>query len=306
MKQTHYIWKDGYFIPWASATVHVLTHALHYGTGVFEGIRAYNTANGPAIFRLDLHTERLFNSAKIYKMDIPFSEEEINQSIIELIEKNELNSCYIRPLVFRGYGAMGLNPKGAPVEVLLAAWEWGTYLGDEGLDKGIRCKISTWKRIDSNILPAMAKCTANYANSVLAKTEVTEMGYDEAIMLNIQGDITEGPGENIFMVKNNKLYTPPSHDSILLGITAQSIIQIARDMGFEVIEKSIRREEIYLADELFFTGTAAEVTPIREVDNYQIGEKDNQFLITKKLQKKYFEVVNGQDPKYVKWLTFVK
>lgn len=304
MKESKYIWKNNELIPWAEATTHVLTHGLHYGTGVFEGIRVYNTAKGPAVFQLPLHIERLFDSALIYKMPMPYTKEEITDGLIKLVKENELTSCYVRPIVYRGYGVMGLNPKAAPVDVVIAAYEWGTYLGEDGLENGIRAKISTWKRIDSQILPALAKCTANYANSVLAKTEAIESGYDEALMLNLQGNIAEGPGENIFMIKENKIYTPPISDSILMGITALSVIEIAKDLGYEVISKTIKREELFIADELFFTGTAAEVTPIREIDGYQIG-LTSKHAVTKKIQGKFFEIVEGKNEKYSKWLTFI-
>jgi branched-chain amino acid aminotransferase len=305
MKETKYIWINGKHIPWAEATTHVLTHALHYGTGVFEGIRCYNTTKGPAIFRGPEHYERLLNSANIYMMPTKYSVKELMSATKKLILENEINSCYIRPLIYRGYGVMGLNPEKAPIETLIATWEWGTYLGEEGLEKGIRCKVSSWRRIDSHTLPAMAKCTANYANSVLAKEEAVSCGFDEALMLNTNGMVAEGPGENIFVVKDGKLITPPASDSVLLGITALSIIEIAKDMGFKVSTKSITREELFTADELFFTGTAAEVTPIREIDGRIIASK-GRGPITEKLQNKFFEVIKGKDPNYFKWLAFVK
>lgn len=304
MKPTKYIWKNNEFIPWELATTHVLTHALHYGTGVFEGIRAYSTSRGTAIFRASDHYQRLIESAIIYQMPIPYSEIEFIQATRELIKKNELSSCYIRPLIYRGYGVMGLNPKHAPIDTIIAAWEWGTYLGEEGLKKGIRCQISSWRRIDSQIMPTLAKCTANYANSVLAKQEALNCGFDEAIMLNMSGTISEGPGENLFMVMGNTLVTPHLTDAVLMGITAQSVIQIAKDLGFTIVTRSIPREELFIADELFFTGTAAEVTPIREIDGRIIKSK-GRGPVTQKIQSKFFDVVQGKDERYLPWLTFV-
>jgi branched-chain amino acid aminotransferase len=304
MQETAYIWKDNQLIPWNEAKVHVLTHALHYGTGVFEGVRAYNTPKGPAIFRALDHFKRLKDSARIYLMPFKYTEEELIEATKKLIKENKVGSCYIRPLIYRGYGVMGLNSQQAPIETIIALWEWGTYLGDEGLAKGIRCKVSSWRRIDSQILPAMAKSTANYANSVLAKQEAITCGYDEAIMLNAVGNVSEGPGENIFMIKDNKLVTPQLSDGILMGITAQSVVQIAKDMGLEVTVRSIPREELFLADEVFFTGTAAEITPIREIDD-RIIKSNGRGPITEKIQTKFFEIVEGKDAKYAHWLTLV-
>ena len=302
MKPTATIWKNGKFIKWEDATTHVLTHALHYGTAVFEGIRAYHTSKGPAIFRAKEHFERLLDSAKIYQIPIKYSVSELTKATADLVKKNKLASCYIRPLAYRGYGAMGLNPLKNPVDVIIAAWEWGSYLGQEGLTKGIRCKMSSWARLDSRILPPMAKCTANYANSALAKIEAIECGYDEAILLNVNGMVSEGPGENIFVIKNGKLSTPPASDGALKGITCQSVMQIAEEMGYEVESRSMIRDELFLADELFFTGTAAEVTPIREIDGRVIGS-GKRGKVTGKIQEKFFEIVHGKQPKYAGWLT---
>ncbi len=305
MKPTPYIWQNGQFIPWENATTHVLSHALHYGTAVFEGIRAYNTEQGPAIFRADEHYQRLIDSGKIHLMELPYSKPDMINATKTLIKKNNLDSCYIRPLVYRGYGKMGLNPLENPLETIIAAWEWGTYLGEEGLEKGIRCKMSSWTRIDSRMMPPLAKTSANYVNSALAKIEATQSGYDEAIMLNANGTIAEGPGENLFLIKNGTIYTPPTSDQALSGITCQSIIQIAKDMDLDIQSRSLIRDELFLADELFFTGTAAEVTPIREVDNRIIGS-GKRGPITEKLQTTFFEIVKGQHPDYHKWLSFVE
>lgn len=304
MKPTPYIWKDNSLIPWESATVHVLTHALHYGTGVFEGIRAYATPKGTAIFRAKEHYDRLLESAGIYLMPLTYTSQELIEATCKLIKENKISSCYIRPLVYRGYGIMGLNPAKAPVETIIATWEWGTYLGDEGLEKGIRCKVSSWRRIDSQILPTLAKCTANYANSILAKEEALQCGFDEAILLNSVGTIAEGPGENLFMVKNGQLITPPLADGVLMGITAQSIAQVAKDMGIEVVYRSILREELFTADELFFTGTAAELTPIREVDG-RVIRSNGRGPMTAQLQSIFFDIVQGKNDRYQDWLTIV-
>ena len=302
MQPTPYIWKNGHWLNWEDATVHVLTHALHYGTAVFEGVRAYETAQGPAIFRAKDHYDRLVHSAHIYLMDISYTADELIAINQELIQKNNLKSCYIRPMFYVGYGKMGLNPTGNPVDAMMAAWEWGAYLGEEGLIKGVRCKISSWNRIDSRILPPLAKSSANYANSALAKMEAIQCGYDEAILLNINGSVSEGPGQNVFVVKNGCLYTPPITDNALFGITADSVMTIAKDLGYPVSFKSISRDELYVADELFFTGTASELTPIREVDGRVIG-KGMRGPITEKLQQAFFDVVRGKNERYSHWLT---
>ena len=304
MEATPFIWKNGDLIKWEDATTHVLTHALHYGTGVFEGIRAYNTPKGPAIFKADEHYTRLINSAKIYEMEVPYTADELLNATKKLIQENNLESCYIRPLIYYGYGAMGLNPGQNPVDTMIAAWEWGTYLGDEGLENGIRCTISSWARIDSRILPPLAKCSANYANSVLAKRDAIRSGYDEAILLNLKGNIAEGPGENLFVIKDNKLYTPSVDDNVLEGITCQSVFKLAQDLGYEVSHKSLIKDELFLADELFFTGTAAEVTPIREIDGRQIGN-GKRGPITEKIQTAFFDIVKGKNSAYDHWLTYV-
>lgn len=304
MKETNYIWKNGSLLKWQEATTHVLSHALHYGTGVFEGIRAYKTANGPALFRIEDHYQRLHNSAKIIQMPPPYTVNELIDATKTLIAENNLQSCYIRPLFYYGYGEMGLNPGNNPVDTIIAAWEWGTYLGKEGLEKGIRCKISSWARLDSRISPPLAKSTANYLNSALAKREALSCGFDEAILLNVNGTIAEGPGENIFMVKDNIIYTPYVASSALPGITAQSAKKIAQDLNIQVIEKPLIRDELFLSDELFFTGTAAEVTPIREIDGRIIGT-GKRGPITEQIQTHFFDATSGKNDTYRKWLTVI-
>jgi len=304
MKATKSIWKNGKLINWEDATTHVLTHALHYGTGVFEGMRAYDTPKGVAVFRAKEHFQRLLDSAKIYKMKVAITVDELVEANKQLIKDNKIGACYIRPLIYYGYGEMGLNPRNNPVDIVIALWEWGTYLGEEGLEKGVRCKISSWTRLASNILPVMAKCTANYANSVLAKQEALDCGFDEAILLNTKGTVSEGPGENIFVVKNGTIFSPPISDSVLPGITAQSVVEIIKSLGIPFENRSISRDELYVADELFFTGTAAEVTPIREVDGRQIGS-GKRGSVTKTIQSKYFDIVKGADSNFSSWLDFV-
>ncbi|HIE34286.1 MAG TPA: branched-chain amino acid transaminase, partial [Candidatus Altiarchaeales archaeon] len=281
------IWMNGKLVDWNDAKIHILTHALHYGSGVFEGIRCYNTIKGPAVFRLKEHIQRLFDSARLYRMEIPYSIEELSRATKDIIRENGLNACYIRPIVFRGYGEMGLNPLNAPVDVSIAVWPWGTYLGEEGLKNGIRAKISSFQRIPPNVLPSSAKATGQYINSILAKLEAIDSGYEEAIMLDFRGFVSEGPGENLFIVKNSKIYTPQAHASILPGITRDSVIRIATDFGINVIETDIVRSMLYNADEAFFTGTAAEITPIRQIDGIVIGRPGP---ITKKIQAKFFDI----------------
>ncbi len=302
IKESKYIWFNGKFVPWNEAKIHVLTHSLHYGSGVFEGIRCYKTKYGPAIFRLKDHIKRLYASARVYFMNIPYKMEELINACKELVKVNELEECYIRPIVFRGYGEMGLNPLNAKVEVAIACWEWGPYLGKEGIEKGIKAKISSIRRIEPNILPPNVKCTGHYANSILAKVEAIISGFDEAIMLDHRGYVAEGPGENIFVVKDETIYTPPEHASILKGITRDTVITIAKELGYDVIETDITRDFLYLADEVFFTGTAAEITPIRQIDAYEYKAPGP---ITKKIQKKFYEIVRGEDEKYLDWLDFI-
>ena len=299
-----YIWMDGEFVEWREAKVHVLTHTLHYGVGVFEGVRAYATDRGPAIFRLDRHTERLQQSAKIMGMKIPFSTEIIRQAQIDCVAKNELKSAYLRPMAFYGSEAMGLHAKGLKVHLSIAAWEWGTYLGEGALENGIRVKTSSFNRHHVNSTMSKAKTNGHYTNSIMALQEAENAGYDEALMLDTNGYVAEGSGENIFIVRRGKVFTP-SLTSALEGITRDSIVEVmASDMGLEVIEKQITRDEIYTADEAFFTGTAAEVTPIRELDDREIGDGSSG-PITKEIQQRYFDVVNGRDPNRQDWLTYI-
>lgn len=297
------IWMDGKMVDWNDAKIHVLTHALHYGSGVFEGIRAYETEQGAAVFRLKDHVNRLFDSAKILRMDIPYSKDEITKAIKETVKINKLNSCYIRPLVYRGFKKLGLNPFSCPVRVMIAAWEWGAYLGEEALAKGIKAITSSWQRSNINSTSAKAKICGNYVNSIFANMEAVEADVEEAILLDSDGYVAEGPGENIFWVSDGVLYTPPL-TSVLEGITRKTIIKIAKDMNFEVREEFIARDVLYLADEAFFAGSAAELTPIREIDHYTIGSGERG-PISKKLQEKLFSVFKGKEKQYIDWLDFV-
>ena len=297
------IWLNGEFVDWDKAHVHVLTHALHYGSGVFEGIRAYETAKGTAVFRLTEHIERLMDSAKIYLMPMPYSVEELVEATKELVRINKLKSCYIRPIAFRGYGEMGLNPLHSPVDVAVAAWSWGTYLGEDGLKNGIRAMVSSFNRIDPNSLPPAAKATGQYINSILAKLEAIHSNYEEAILLDSRGFVSEGTGENVFVVKNGIIHTPSTSASILQGITRDTVIELAKNLGYEVIERDLVRSDLFLADEIFITGTAAEITPIREVDKREIGSPGP---VTVALQEKFFEVVKGEDDRYTDWLEYVR
>ena len=296
------IWMDGEMVDWKEAKVHVLTHALHYGSGVFEGIRCYHTSKGPAVFRFTEHLERLYTSAKLYHMEIPFTLEELREATKELIRINELDACYIRPIAFRGYGEMGLNPLTSVVNVSIAVWPWGAYLGEEGIKNGIRCNFSSYQRISPNVLPPLAKCTGQYVNSILAKVESLKAGYDEAIMLDYRGMVSEGPGENIFAVKDGVISTPPEHASILRGITRDSVMEIAGDLGYTVVDRDLTRGSLLTADEVFFTGTAAEITPIREIDGIEIGKPGP---VTKAIQDVFFKTIRGEEPKYEKWLDYV-
>ena len=297
------IWKDGQMVDWRDATLHMLTHSLHYGMAVFEGVRAYNTAHGTAIFRLKEHTQRLFNSAKIFQMKVPFDMETIMNAQLEVVRANKLESCYLRPLVWIGSEKMGVSARGNTIHVGIAAWPWGAYLGEEGLAKGIRVKTSSFTRHHVNISMVRAKASGYYINSILANQEVTADGYDEALLLDTEGYVSEGAGENIFIVKSGKIYTPDLA-SCLDGITRDSVVTIARDLGIEVIEKRITRDEVYCADEAFFTGTAAEVTPIRELDGREIGA-GSRGPVTEKIQSMFFDIVGGKAPQYSHWLTRV-
>ena len=290
------IWMNGKLTDWDKANVHILTHALHYGSSVFEGIRCYNTKKGPAIFRLDEHTKRLLESAKIHRMHIPYTQSDINTAIKQTIKANNLKECYIRPLIYKSTGGIGLNPLNVKTDTAIAVWQWGAYLGKDALKTGIDVKISTWTRIAQNTHPGLAKAGGNYINSQLAKIEAIEDGYAEAIMLNTNGFVAEGSGENIFLIKDNTIHTPKTSDSILPGITRDSIIKIARELNYKVKETTIPREMLYIADELFFTGTAAEVTPMRSVDKITIG-KGSRGPITEKLQSAFFNILKeGKRP----------
>lgn len=295
------IWYNGTFVDWKDAKVHVLSHGLHYGSGVFEGIRCYATEKGSFIFRVKEHIERMYHSARLYKMSIPYSKEELIEAIKETIRINGLDACYIRPIAFYGYHHLGVNPTGCPVDCAIAVWRWGTYLGAEALERGIRCTISSWRRIDPRTLPVTAKAVGHYLNSLLAVLEAKERGFDEAIMLDNNGYVAEGPGENIFAVRHGVLYTPEAESSILPGITRASVIELARDMGYKVVEKPISKDELLAADEVFFTGTAAEVSPIREIDRITIGT-GKRGAVTTVIQQKFFDVVNARDERYMKWL----
>jgi branched-chain amino acid aminotransferase len=297
------IWKDGQMVDWRDATLHMLTHSLHYGMAVFEGVRAYNTTHGTAIFRLKEHTQRLFNSAKIFQMKVPFDMETIMNAQLEVVRANKFESCYLRPLVWIGSEKMGVSARGNTIHVGIAAWPWGAYLGEEGLAKGIRVKTSSFTRHHVNISMVRAKASGYYINSILANQEVTGDGYDEALLLDTEGYVSEGAGENIFIVKSGKIYTPDLA-SCLDGITRDSVVTIARDLGIEVIEKRITRDEVYCADEAFFTGTAAEVTPIRELDGREIGA-GSRGPVTEKIQSMFFDIVGGKAPQYSHWLTRV-
>jgi branched-chain amino acid aminotransferase len=298
------IWLNGEFVAWEDAKVHVLTHALHYGTGVFEGIRAYETERGTAIFRHREHLERLEASAKLYYMELPYSREQIREATHELIARNGFTSCYVRPLVWRGYGPMGLNPLDNPVEAMVAVWEWGAYLGEEGKRKGVRGRVSSYRRISAESLIPHSKASGQYLNSVLAKIESLKAGYDEAILLDDKGHVCEGSGENIFVIKNGVISTPPQGASILDGINRRSCIQIARDRGYEVVERNLVRAELALADEVFLTGTAAELTPLREIDDLPIGDGEPG-PVTREIQAAFEDALYGRSPQYADWLDLV-
>jgi branched-chain amino acid aminotransferase len=295
------IWMDGKLVDWEDAKVHVLTHALHYGTGVFEGIRAYETPKGPGVFRLTDHMKRLFRSAQVYMIQIPYSLEEMVAAAKETVRASGLKACYVRPIVFGGYGEMGLNPLNAPINVVIGVWPWGTYLGDDCLENGARLIISSWRRPDPNVLPGGAKATGQYINSGLAKVEAIKGGYDDAIMLGPDGTVAEGTGENLFIVRDTTLFTPPESSGILMGVTRESVMTIARDLGYEVVERKLVRSDVYTADEVFLTGTAAEVTPVREVDERPIGS-GTRGPVTKEIQQTYFSAVKGGLDQYSHWV----
>ena len=298
-----FIWQDGKLVPWREATTHVLTHSLHYGMSVFEGVRAYRTERGTAIFRLEEHTDRLFNSAHIFQMAMPYDKATINEAHKEVLRANDLEAGYLRPIAFYGSEKMGVSPKGAKVHVVIAAWPWGAYLGEEGLERGIRVKVSSYTRHHVNISMVRAKASGHYINSILANNEVTNEGYDEAMLLDPEGYVVEGAGENLFIVKKGRLYTPDL-TSCLEGITRATVLQIAEELGLSVQEKRITRDEVYCCDEAFFTGTAAEVTPIRELDGRQIGI-GRRGPVTAEIQARYFDVVNGRSAQHDNWLAYI-
>jgi branched-chain amino acid aminotransferase len=295
------IWANGELVPWEDAKVHVLTHALHYGTGVFEGIRAYETPKGSAVFRLSDHLQRLNNSARLLNMDLGYSQEELRSACMELIGANGVAECYLRPIAFFGYGELGVSATGNPVDVVIMSWPWGTYLGADGLAKGIRAKISSWTRIGPNVIPHVAKATGIYLNSMLAVMEANRAGYDEAILLTDDGYVADGSGENLFVIKDGTIYTPDLSASILPGITRDTIIQIAQDLGYTVVEKQLIRTDLYLADEVFMTGTAAEVTPLREIDDQPIGPPGP---VTLAIQQAYMDTVRGKSERWSQWLEY--
>ncbi len=304
MKSLSAIWMDGRFVPWDEAKIHVLTHGLHYGYAIFEGIRCYSTDAGPAIFRLDEHIERFLNSAKIYRMDLGHSAKDLSKACVEVVRRNKVTECYIRPIAYSGYGEMGLNPLTSKINVAIAVWEWGPYLGREAQTEGVRAMVSSWARINARAMPIQAKCSANYANSALAKIEALDAGYDEAIMLNHDGMVAEGPGENIFRVKDGILSTPPASSGILRGITRDTVIEFAHELGLTFYRNDATKEELYTSDELFFSGTAVGIAKIREVDGRKIGY--DGFPITDKIQKMYSDAVHGRSKKHAKWLTPVR
>ena len=301
--QADFIWMNGELVRWEDAKVHVLTHALHYGSGVFEGIRAYETERGTAVFRHQDHLDRLKRSAELYYMDLPYTLEKLREATHELIRVNKLHSCYIRPVAFRGYGEMGLFPLNAPVDVFIAVWPWGAYLGEEGQKNGIRCKVSSWRRMSAASFIPEAKACGQYLNSILAKVETAKAGYDEAILLDVHGNVSEGSGENVFVVRDGQISTPHAAASILDGITARSVVQIAADLGFEVEQRHIPRGELYLADEVFLTGTAAEIVPVREIDDHVLGPPGE---LTQAIQARFFDAIKGKREEYLEWLDFVE
>ena len=302
LEKVEKIWMNGEFVDWDDAKIHILSHVVHYGSSVFEGLRCYKNARGSAIFRLQDHTKRLFNSAKIYRMDVPYTPEEINAATVELISANNMEECYIRPVIYRGYGSMGVNPFGCPVDVAIAVWDWGKYLGPEALEKGVDVCVSSWHRMAPNTFPAMAKSAANYMNSQLIKMEAIANGFVEGIALDTAGFISEGSGENAFLIKDGVVYTPPLSSSILPGFTRDTVMKLAEEMGLKVVEERLQREALYIADEVFLTGSAAEITPIASVDRITVGS-GHRGPITKRLQDRYFSILLGQSPDKYGWLT---
>jgi branched-chain amino acid aminotransferase len=298
------IWMNGSLVDWADAKIHVASHVIHYGSGVFEGARCYATPKGSACFRLDTHVERLLNSAKIYRMDTPHTRATLEDAILDTIRANEFKACYIRPIIYRGYDTLGVNPFPCPVDVAIMLWQWGKYLGDAALEQGVDAKVSSWTRASANSFPSLAKSSANYANSGLIKMEAIADGYAEGIALDSSGYISEGSGENVFLIRNNTIYTPPVSAAILPGITRDSVITLAHDMGYTVREEMLPREMLYVSDEVFFVGTAVEVTPVRSVDKRQVGN-GRRGPITEAVQRAFFDVINGEVPDTHGWLTYV-
>lgn len=303
--KTQKIWMNNKLIDWDDAKIHICSHVIHYGSALFEGIRCYKTKKGSAIYRLKEHTRRLFNSCKIYRMEAKYSENDVNNAIIETIKANGLEACYIRPIIYRGYGALGVNPFPCPVDVAIAVWKWGAYLGEEALAQGVDVKVSTWNRMAPNTMPAMAKAASNYMNSQLTKMEALVEGYEEGIALDPFGNVSEGSGENIFIIREGKILTPPLSSSILPGITRDTVITLAKELGIEIIETNVPREMLYIADEVFFTGSAAEITPIRSIDKIKVGP-GKRGPITEKLQKAFFATVSGEVEDKRGWLTYIK
>ena len=305
VKKAKTIWMNGKFVDWDDANIHILSHVIHYGSSLFEGIRVYDTPQGSAVFRLDEHTKRLLESAKIYRMDVPYSFEELREAMLETVKLNDLDECYIRPVVYRGYGNVGVNPAGSPVDVAIAVWEWGKYLGPEALEQGVDVCVASWNRMAPNTMPNMAKAASNYMNSQLIKMEAITNGYVEGIGLDVHGYVSEGSGENLFLVKDGVAYTTPIAGSILVGITRNTIILLLKELGYEVREQTIPREMLYIADEVFFTGSASEVTPIRTVDRIQVGNR-SRGPVAEKLQDRFFGMFNGKYEDIHGWLTHVK
>ena len=297
------VWMNGKFVAWKDANIHVASHVIHYGSSLFDGFRAYDTPKGPVIFRLDAHIKRLYNSCKMYRMEVPYTQEEFEKAVIETIKANNLKACYIRPIVYRGYGTLGVDPFPNPVDCVILVWEWGQYLGEEALEKGVDVKVSTWQRMAPNTFPALAKSGANYMNSQLIKMEAILEGYVEGIALNVRGHISEGSGENIFLVMDGKIHTPPLSASILPGITRDSVIRLAKDAGIPFVEETVPREMLYIADEVFFTGSAAEITPIRSIDKIPVGS-GSRGPVTKKLQDEFFDYIDGKKGDPYNWLVY--
>lgn len=298
------VWINGKLVPWKEANIHIASHVIHYGSSLFEGFRAYNTPKGTAIFRNNAHIKRLYNSCKIYRMGIPFTQEEFEQAVIQTVKANKLKACYIRPVVYRGYGTLGVDPFPNPIDCAILVWEWGQYLGEKALENGVDVKISTWQRMAPNTFPALAKSGANYMNSQLIKMEALLEGYAEGIALNVRGHISEGSGENVFIVINGEIHTPPLSSSILPGITRDTVICMAKDLGFTLVEETIPREILYIAEEVFFTGSAAEITPIRSVDKITVGN-GKRGPVVKRLQDEFFAYINGEKKDKYRWLTYV-